>query len=469
MHYLSKEDLNPRSRHSRASASMYRSYVAQEVPHYPRHPVLPPTTSAHLPDDPLSPTHLNSPLGDEIHLVLNTLEPIEFEMFVRDPRRDPPVHLHTFTKFSKAPKLSDLQFDGNDQLQRSFPQLVSMYAERALDCHTIFAEASMELMTDIVPKGAELGIHFEFASACDLDPNDFSQCRTRFFDDGVLVEQSAGRVGHDKDPHNNRITVPFGSEFWAQKITHLANLLREAAKRRSLCSGGEDPTVISEESATRLKDRARDELERLSAVQEIFAMRKGAYQPQKMLIIYWTFNQAVHVGTGETTWRNLVLPTAECKGEPAYEASFEPIPDGLGSNPLPDVSQPFDQHNFDLDDLSSIALAGISNDVGAPVTSAGIYSNVDVDFTGGHIQICMEPALPIDDYADTSTHFIDDLQQHARQWPIYPSYLDPGAYSAAAHAGVSGLGKDEAGVPSADYLASPLSNLKSEHGVLSGL
>lgn len=366
----------------------------------------------------------------------NTFKPFDFEMFVRDPHQKPPRHLHTFTKPPKDPKLQVIQIDNVRQWHKLYPELAFMSIESYHDCEVIVCDASLQLMTERIPAGAELAIQLEFTSEQNLSSYDSFECRTRFYDSGNLVPQSDDKgnpidqssASFSYDPTSRRLdTVPFGSSFWAYRLAGLAKMLREA-RNGAPSMLDHDASVPSDREKNEY--RVRQNLRRLTAAQEIYAHAKSSANPHRILAILWRFRQTTpkESGGGQTTWRSilhapippplLALPNPpddlkdhdhDHDHDPSHaQSSYTPhhLPFDLPLHPYPNPSYP----PFDLDTLSTIALDSafppyaLAPDLGAldPLLhhdpDQGHDNDNDVDFTGGHISICLEPAIELGTY-----------------------------------------------------------------------
>ena len=371
----------------------------------------------------------------------NTFKPFDFEMFVRDPHQKPPRHVHTFTKLPKGPKLQVVQIDNVRQWHKLYPELKFTSIESYHDCEVIVCDASLQLMTERIPAGAELAIQLEFTSEQNLSSYDSFECRTRFYDNGNLVPQSDDKgnpidqssASFSYDPTSGRLdTVPFGSSFWAHRLAGLVKTLREA--RNGVPSMPDhDASVPSDRE--KAEYRVRQNLRRLTAAQEIYAHAKSSANPHRILAILWRFRQTTPKdGSGQTTWRSILhapispplpalpSPLDNLKDpEPYHEHEHEHDPSHAQSSytlhhlpfDLPLHPYPYPSYSpFDLDALSTMALdsafppyapAPDLPDLGPPLdhgSDQGHDNDNDVDFTGGHISICLEPAIEFSAYEE---------------------------------------------------------------------
>jgi len=478
-----------------------------------------------------------------VQQMLRDREPVQIHTFTKSRR----VRQEEQQQQQQGPRLPDLVIEGSDGVEewcRMFPPLSALCdsssaapslvggADRLGSVPVIFCKASLEVTPAPVPRDAELGIRFEFAEGSfgfggrgDAEGDSrggmggecwsrFS-CQSMFFEEGVLVAEDRKRVEY---LGGGRLgNVPFGSFFWAHKIVELTQVLREAAslrrKRREQGRAGEGRGAegqqqqrgeAEDKSPQEKEDEVREKLERLAAVQDISAVPSGEDEGrrQRLAMVCWKFELAPPGQAGETTWRNLLLPGVhdqqgqqqqhqqvkmEQHSQRDHEDPFGSLPAGMANDLLPNVSHGFDQAGFeDLGDLSNIGMS--MNDLAAAPTGLGMenYSN-GVDFTGGHIQICMNTgsghADGMDDCHDMGQ---PDIGQHAigsqsmgfehlqtdpqleqadaQQWPEYSGFWDSGVYAGQSFGGV-GAGAQangEGAMTEETLLGSPLDGLRRD-------
>jgi hypothetical protein len=265
----------------------------------------------------VSPTRLSTPSPTSIH------EPIRFEMFIRDSLRDESsLPLHTFTSFSKSQaRVEDLHVADTMELCTQLPQLTSISSlEDLTSSQIIVAESRLRLMSDNLPRGAELSIQFEVSSLCNLGVYEDFNCETRFFEDGEpACEPIHGRIEYNA--HYERMgNIQFGSDFWARKVIEMAQQLRRADdlrnKAEDLRSCGLDDGMS--ELAEPLEGKAKESdkevkksIEGMTGLQEISASFKATGEKVRLLIICWNFEQMLGEGEAETTWKNVAVGTSQ--------------------------------------------------------------------------------------------------------------------------------------------------------------
>lgn len=250
-------------------------------------------------------------------------EPIHFEMFIRDSSRgESSLPLHTFTSFSHSQgRRDDIHVSDTMELCHQLPQLTSILSSEDLtSSQIIVAESRLRLMSNQLPKGAELGIQFEVNSLCNIGIYEDFACETRFFEDGEpACEPIHGRI--DYNAHFQRLgNIQFGSDFWARKVIETTQLLRRADELRNkaddLRSGGLDGGMS--ELADPLEDEARETdaevrklISGLTGLQEISARFKATGEKVRLFVICWNFEQMLGDGEADTIWRNITVDSSQ--------------------------------------------------------------------------------------------------------------------------------------------------------------
>ncbi|KAF2139998.1 uncharacterized protein K452DRAFT_320082 [Aplosporella prunicola CBS 121167] len=466
MKYMSKEDIHGR-RHARVHSDPNALRRRMGPPMGPPAKYDPLSQGGAYPISPLPPPHhmltSNVPSAN-----LPVLEPCNFSMYVRDPTHNPPHELHFFTRVDKRSNQGGIF--ATEAHQSSMPQrLDNMLDEKSLGCDVILADVAIELMEQTLPKDAELGIQLEFSLNYDPTAYDFIS-HTRLFEGTDLAHECKGQLGYDSQ-HKCLHAVPgtFGSAFWARKFAELSCIMRTINKKTSVLIPGKGQTV--EEEAQRLRDQVRNTLAGLSAVQEISAMPRGGFvNPERILVVGWTFRHAERGHPGDTTWRRLLLPAAAPVGvykeeqglkQEAYGGlpGLDVGPGGMMGAPAtqaPAHAFPMDQHGFELDPLTGMNLTGLPLGGGPgsgqappmPPDMGGqpVQDSNGLDITGGHINIFMEPPIALQNgYYDIAAHapldqnavppppqHYDHLQQaYPRHWSGYGAMLEQDMYQQA--------------------------------------
>ncbi|KAF4545637.1 Transcription factor [Lasiodiplodia theobromae] len=319
MRYMSKEDLDHRRHHRHNSNDMLRRRFGASASMRPldfnsidqgaiygpqQHAALPP------PRQMLS----SSP----------ALVPACFEMNARDTTSDPPRSLHCFTRFHKRAEQQPLYISDLQDESSGIPKhLRDMLGDKdaLINCDVILAESSIELMAMHAPgDSTELGIQIEFNSTYEYALYDHFESHTRFYTGDELATEPKSVLGYDH--HYKRLHAvagTFGSGFWAGKLGELSLIMRKAYKKKGDLVPARGAVQADDERLQQAREHANQTLEALSAVQEIFAVPRGSIaaasgygtespNPERVLIVGWTFRHADAGEVGATTWRRVVLP-----------------------------------------------------------------------------------------------------------------------------------------------------------------
>lgn len=250
-------------------------------------------------------------------------EPMHFEMFIRDSSRgESSLPLHTFTSFSHSQaRAKDLHVADSIDLCHQLPQLSSILSSEDLaSSQIIVAESRLRLMSDHLPKGAELGIQFEVNSLCNLGIYEDFTCETRFFEDGESAcEPIHGRI--DYNAHFQRLgNIQFGSDFWARKVIETAQQLRRVDELRKkaddLRSCGLDGGMSEladplDDEARETEEEVRNSIRGMTGLQEVSARFKATGEKVRLFIICWNFEQHLSEGEASTTWRNVTIGSSQ--------------------------------------------------------------------------------------------------------------------------------------------------------------
>ncbi|KAF2268297.1 hypothetical protein CC78DRAFT_19529 [Lojkania enalia] len=371
----------------------------------------------------------------------------DFAMWVSDSHRTP---IHFLSQLGDRPKLGDLNITDTTSWSKQYPEFNFHRTEDWYDRAVLVCDASLKIMTEKQPSGAELSVHVVLKSAHDLSAYEPLQCRTRFYDSGDLVDQTLpAQLGKEKqvkkdtrsnctyDTETGRAVIPFGSYFWVQRMHSLGMRLRNAR-------------MLEEQSArSKIEISVRDSLHYMTAVQDIYGVKRESGELHCLLTILWRFRQTrTSNEPGRMTWRvaNFAPPIdqrlMDAEELDVLEVSKDlinttinntsaPATSIYSSLPLEFTGQPFAQNppQLDFEGLSTMGFEDFSNPNSATAPSmATDYSQPyslpsltdshetdllqhheyhdlnDVDFAGGHINICLEPAINLGAYESFSTH-----------------------------------------------------------------
>jgi transcriptional enhancer factor len=218
----------------------------------------------------------------------------DFTMFVGID--DQPVHY--FTQLASDGRFDDLNVTDTASWRKKYPEFDflreqmddwSMQGRNVLVCN-----ASIKVMTESRPK-ASLSITFNLDTQRDLSIFESIECTTRFYDSGSMAPdlQFDGRDAHDLKEHrtpcdyrsgphrrNGCLRIAFGSKFWVNRMTKYQNL--------------------------RLRDEScvSKSLLRLTATQDIYGIKPGTGEAERVLTILWRFTQTrSSAEVGSMNWR----------------------------------------------------------------------------------------------------------------------------------------------------------------------
>lgn len=225
----------------------------------------------------------------------------DFTMFVGID--DQPVHY--FTQLATDGRFDDLNVTDTASWRKQYPEFDflreqmddwSMQGRNVLVCN-----ASIKVMTESRPK-ASLSITFNLDTQRDLSVFESVECTTRFYDSGSMAPdpQFDGRDAQDLKEHrtpcdyrsgphgrNGCLRIAFGSKFWVNRMTKYQNL--------------------------RLRDEncVSKSLLRLTATQDVYGIKPGTGEAERVLTILWRFTQTrSSAEVGSMNWRavNFVAP-----------------------------------------------------------------------------------------------------------------------------------------------------------------
>ena len=262
---------------------------------------------------------------------IRALIPYYFEMFVTDPRQGMPAYLHVFTKSNHSSQLPVVQLHDIKNKETLIPELLKFTKSGRPLCQVIVCEASLDVLRESLPNGADLGIQFELTSESNLIDYHF-QCFTSIFDDRERVDSSSGRVGYDAEGSKRLHKIPFGSNFWAHKMGGFTKSIREIEKKRAALAIEDVKLLDQLEDDT--EKRIAGLIDSLSVTQEIFAISKIDGHTERVLLVHWTFNYVKQNLDAVTTWRNLDASELwSCKAACADDDCTSSGPENVNASP----------------------------------------------------------------------------------------------------------------------------------------
>lgn len=356
--------------------------------------------------------------------------------------------VHYYTQLAERARVEDLIVNDVQPWHRQYPELAFHRTGDFKNCQVLVCDSSIQIMTEKLPRNAVLSVQCDIINSY-LPLYDDLECRTRFYDAGKLADQfddegritsqTSSRINYDKDM--NGVQLKFGSNFWVHRMSVLTKHLRNAR--------------MLEENAARAKIDmdVRRRLQYLTAAQELYGTRRDTNQTECLLTILWRFRQTKSTDeAGQTNWRVVRFTSEQAHSVKAENLDLveerNPLLDTTGpstsmylSLPLDFSHQSFSQHphQLDLDSFSSFGVEGLSDfsnpqSASAPSMTTDFstqslpslshsqdtgmahsqdYDPNSIDFTGGHINTCLEPAIDLgayEGYAATNSTSMDALQ-----------------------------------------------------------
>ena len=433
MKWLSKDDMGihaPRGGHGHASAygggRRMSNYPVTAAPQALRTAM--PTLSL---SDPYT--------FQKVKANLDVFEPVDFQMFVQRKYigakgNEEVERLHNYTRSVPNPLGPDLQMHDWQTIDRDFPLLSAMNAQRPIDCNILVAEASLAFPTETWKQkdgsplpGVELGISFLCCSrhlpSTPKEAPSQVMCNNSFYENGVCIKEHSVPTEVRFEPsytsHGNVETqIKFGSTFWAKTLGRLALRLLDTTKDQ--------------------KDDVASSIRSITAVQEVFV--RSEYGQERLLIIHWTFRQSTSI-CGRASWRKLLLPPSELTqyGGPVKPERSDSVFDGFTQYADASASQHQDQEQtqptlqspFEYESSSGSALSSATwptsisdgSIVGQPIVPNWSAEN-SFDFNSGNINLAYDPNLNFDNFDSSAFNFDTSTADFAAD-PALQDYSQP--------------------------------------------
>lgn len=313
-----------------------------------------------------------------------------FALLVLDKNRQP---VHCVTQLADNPRLPDLNIIDIASWRKQYPELSFHRTEEWKERQVLVCQASIKIMTESELSAAELAIPFHITALNDQSMLEPWQCRTRFYDNGELANQSGTKkhiktetLGNCEFASSTSRMLWFGSKFWAHRLSELRERLRSARMQE-------------EQSAkTKLESGVRHSLQYMTAVQDIYCTKVETKEQHCFLTILWRFHQTrTSSEPGRMTWRVVNFPPPAqqpwIKGEELDSAhDLKLIINSTSSEmprcvypslPLELSHQPFEHHplQLDLESLTNIPFDGL-HDFSHP--NSAIAPSMGTDYSQTH-------------------------------------------------------------------------------------
>ncbi|KAF2713574.1 hypothetical protein K504DRAFT_462087 [Pleomassaria siparia CBS 279.74] len=351
---------------------------------------------------------------------------VNFTMHVHDEHREP---VHHYAQLGNTCRQCDLQITDTTSWHKQYPELNFHRMDELKDRQVLVCDSSIKIMTDLPHNTDKLAIDFVLECHANLSVFERLQSRTRFYDSGGFVNQYDDQKP-EYQAETGQLYVPFGSQFWAERLYSLGKNLRDAR--------------MSEETGLRSKieTRVRHSLQYLTAVQDLYGIMSDTGESHCFLTVLWRFSQTKTANEpGKMMWRvvEFARPHEQRWIKPgelddAMQASKVLIQHGVAAPKAalyhPGMSSDVGHQSYtqrstqlDLDTLSAMTLEGMSdfpnpNSAIAPsmttdysqqslpslLHSQDYHDPNDFDFNGGHVDIavCLEPAIHYDSHGSLS-------------------------------------------------------------------
>ncbi|KAF2276967.1 uncharacterized protein EI97DRAFT_304664 [Westerdykella ornata] len=256
---------------------------------------------------------------------------MHFEMLVQEHNEQA---VHYVTQLGDDPRLGDVHFPDLNTWNMQYPELNFHRVSEWRDRQVLICHASIDLMMDKQPGGAELAVKYVIDSAHDISHLEPMHCRTRFYDSGTLAYEEERRCEYAT---NTRSNLHFGSQFWVRRMSDLRMKLLKGQRH-------DDPGV-----ARKMEKEVQRSLQYMTAVQDVYGTRGDLGMQQCLLTILWRFRQTrTRHEMGRVSWRVAYLPQEEGGGtvgqegeqlEPDHQQPMWDKAAGLGG---PDFEVPHD-------------------------------------------------------------------------------------------------------------------------------
>ncbi|KAF2839372.1 hypothetical protein M501DRAFT_787537 [Patellaria atrata CBS 101060] len=384
--------------------------------------------------------------------------PSKFDMYLyTEDQNTGSQFIQKFTELSPHPQRSDYQLAELQDLLQDFPDRLDMN-ELSTNNNILFVEVSLSL-TKNIPKGASLAVDLTFRNdSCTA--NDFGSFESdTWFYDGDEDTCVDGRIIFDAKSRK-LYKIPFGSKFWAAKFFKIGKMISHAS------------TISDIDTRFELMESAKAQVERIKAVQVLYGVPEDLGERTNLLTILWTFKAAEDNHAGVATWMCLASSDSTIKDEIQDSQSYGSLSLNLSNSMLVNGAQPSDQSHFDFNDISSIGLAGIPSGIDIPqaIPEDGLPPENNIDFIGGHIDICLEPAVLMEGYTDLADNAVFDvMSSSAQQWQSYGNPYEQQHYDIPHFAQDHEVPHDEDGLGQADYLGEALQQFHERDNPLGGL
>lgn len=246
----------------------------------------------------------------------SSIRRINFEMYILGPELE---RLHLYTSLQSEKGSASKRLDDIPDWRLKFPLIASYYDRSSLNEEIILFDTSFKLMNSYPPikmmgcqppLRSKLGVDFDVVIDQGSEYTDW-ECHSNFYEKGVLKESLGTSTSSESLLSGEaKVVVLHPSQWWV-------GLFTDIIKERLKIEQEGDIDAIQKNA-----ERARCQIQDITAVQEIWATPKaGGAQRQRMAIFLWNFRQCRDHEAPTTTWRKVIAPAIKSELYSPIQAS----------------------------------------------------------------------------------------------------------------------------------------------------
>ena len=278
----------------------------------------------------------------------------ELSLRSRDPETadlTPPTH--AYCRATSDSRLDSMVIDQRSRCFEVLPELFLNSHPRPINDQIIAVQASIQLLQATkVPDNHELAIYYDIQGP-RVSGDPVVDTVTTFYHAGHEIEKQ-DQIGTcmqvDRNDGTAHYQIPFCSAFWAHKLSRLEVQQEQAFELTNTPYFHSVPTEVRTQivqEAANAARRATNEIEALTAVQQVTIYSALAPEEKHHITLRWQFKASPH---NEVAWRYVQLP-------PAHDtARTSPLPSPtqtLLSDPSDGGRSQYSAHTPDLPFLHS--------------------------------------------------------------------------------------------------------------------
>ena len=246
----------------------------------------------------------------------SSIRRINFEMYILGPELE---KLHVYTTLQSEKGSASKVLDDIPDWHLRFPQVASYYDRSSLHDEIILFDTSFKLMNNYPPikligceppLRSKLGVDFDVVIDQGSEYTNW-ECHSNFYEQGDLKATLGTSTSAESLLSGEaKVVVLHPSQWWVGLFT---DIIKERLKKEQ--EGDVDAIQMDAE-------RARRQIQDITAVQEIWATPKaGGAQRQRMAIFLWNFRQCQDHEAPTTTWRQIIAPVTKSEPYSPVQAS----------------------------------------------------------------------------------------------------------------------------------------------------